>query len=181
MPINTDNLNAFVLPGGKVFVYSGILRVTRTESGLATVLGHEVAHNLAQHHGERQSAAIGSNILLYSMVFLLAPVGALFYPLQVFMGGLLDLMFERPMGRLQESEADYIGLMLMAEACYDPREAVGFWKRMASAAKQMNQGDIPEWISTHPSVRIYTQELCSGFGFLLRALSHSFFTVCCIS
>lgn len=144
-------MNAFVLPGGKVYVFDGIFRVTRTEDGLAAVLGHEIAHNLAQHFGERQSSAMGSNVLMYSLLALSYVVPPLFFAAAWFLPGMLDMMFQMPMSRVQESEADYIGLMIMAEACYDPRAAVDFWKRMDYVAK-MNRQDTPEWASTHPSV-----------------------------
>lgn len=140
--------NAFVLPGGKVFVHSGIIPLARNESGLAAVLGHEIAHNLANHIGERMSASIGTNILLYSILLLswATPVGL--FATSFFLGGALDVAFGRPMGRLQESEADHLGLMMMAEACYDPNEAVRFWGRMDKAQPLQP----PEWLSTHPSV-----------------------------
>ena len=140
--------NAFVLPGGKVFVYSGIMPLIRNESGLAAVLGHEIAHNLAEHIAERLSQSIGVNILLGSLLLLSVAIPGGLFVVQFFGGGLLDVLFSRPMNRLQESEADYIGLMMMAEACYDPREAVDFWKRM----DRQQQIQPPEWISTHPSV-----------------------------
>lgn len=139
--------NAFVLPGGKVFVFSGILPLARTDSALAAVLGHEIAHNVADHVGERMSAAIGTNIVLYSAMALVGFIG--FGPLLMHWLGsqVLDVAFGNPMSRLQESEADYIGLMMMAEACYDPADAVEFWQRMEAAKDQ----DVPEWLSTHPS------------------------------
>ncbi|KAI5926997.1 peptidase family M48-domain-containing protein [Camillea tinctor] len=137
--------NAFVLPGGKVFVFSGLIPIARNEHGLATVLGHEIAHNLAEHGGERMSSQIGVNILLYSAILLTG--GLAIFGTSFFGSAILDLLFSRPMGRRQESEADYIGLMMMAEACYDPRQAVGFWQRMERA----QQGEPPEWLSTHPS------------------------------
>ncbi|KAK2000264.1 peptidase family M48 [Colletotrichum falcatum] len=142
-------LNAFVLPGGKVFVYSGILRLTRNEDGLAAVLGHEIAHNLAEHAGERMSSSILANVLLGGLFAL----SGMFPPAIILAQylGLTDLVFTRPMSRVQESEADYIGLMLMAEACYDPREAVTFWKRMDAAAKRGHAEVAPELLSTHPS------------------------------
>ncbi|KAI0179117.1 hypothetical protein GGR52DRAFT_570017 [Hypoxylon sp. FL1284] len=140
-----NTANAFVLPGGKVFVFSGLLPIARNEHGLATVLGHEIAHNLAGHVAERMSGQIGINIMLYSLIFLTGGLAIL--GTQFIGGAVLDLLFSRPMGRMQESEADYIGLMMMAEACYDPREALGFWQRMERA----HQGEPPEWISTHPS------------------------------
>ncbi|KAI1126333.1 peptidase family M48-domain-containing protein [Nemania abortiva] len=137
--------NAFVLPGGKVFVYSGLIPIARNEHGLAAVLGHEIAHNLAQHVAERMSSQLGVNILLYSLISLTGGVGLL---VTTYLGhAMLDLVFSRPMGRRQEAEADYIGLMMMAEACYDPREALGFWERMRRA----QQEEPPEWMSTHPS------------------------------
>ncbi|KAF3058448.1 Mitochondrial metalloendopeptidase OMA1 [Daldinia childiae] len=137
--------NAFVLPGGKVFVFSGLIPIAGNDDGLATVLGHEIAHNLAGHVAERMSGQIGINILLYSLIFLTGGIAIL--GTQFIGSAVLDLLFSRPMGRMQESEADYIGLMMMAEACYDPREAIGFWKRMERA----QQGEPPEWLSTHPS------------------------------
>ena len=139
--------NAFVLPGGKVFVYSGIIGIAKNESGLATVLGHEIAHNLAQHMGEQMSSAIGINILLYSTIFLTALWGGALLGTQLFGGALLDYMFAKPMGRRQESEADYIGLMMMAESCYNPEAAAGLWSRM----EKEEQGAPPQFLSTHPS------------------------------
>lgn len=137
--------NAFVLPGGKVYVYSGLIPVARDEHGLAAVLGHEIAHNLAEHVAERMSSQLGANILLYSLITLTGGIGIL---VSTYLGNaVLDLVFSRPMGRRQEAEADYIGLMMMAEACYDPRAALGFWERM----KKMQQEEPPEWMSTHPS------------------------------
>ncbi|EFQ29076.1 peptidase family M48 [Colletotrichum graminicola] len=143
-------LNAFVLPGGKVFVHSGILRMTRNEDGLAAVLGHEIAHNLAQHVGERMSSSFASNLLLGGLVALsgwLPPAIILTHYLG---SGLMDYLFSRPMSRVQESEADYIGMMLMAEACYDPREAIAFWRRMDAEATR-EQTHVPDFLSTHPS------------------------------
>ncbi|KAL2190812.1 hypothetical protein L209DRAFT_747150 [Thermothelomyces heterothallicus CBS 203.75] len=139
--------NAFVLPGGKVYVFSGILGLARNDSGLATVLGHEVAHNLADHHGERLSQDIGASIVLWSLVILGGAFGLGPIIMHFFGSRFLDVAFGFPMSRLQESEADYIGLMMMAEACYDPREAVGFWARMERATGQ----EVPEWMSTHPT------------------------------
>ncbi|KAH8158268.1 hypothetical protein CIB48_g9969, partial [Xylaria polymorpha] len=140
---NPGVANAFVLPGGKVFVYSGLIPVARDEHGLAAVLGHEIAHNLARHTAERMSSQIGINILLYSLMTLSGGLLTGTYLGHI----LLDLVFSRPMGRLQEAEADYIGLMMMAEACYDPRAALGFWERM----KSITQEASPEWTSTHPA------------------------------
>ena len=146
--------NAFVLPGGKVFVYSGLIPIARNEDGLAAVLGHEIAHNLAGHVAERMSSQIGINVLLYSLIFLTGGIAIL--GTSVIGGTVLDLLFSRPMGRRQESEADYIGLMMMAEACYNPREALSFWERM----EKMHTEEPPEWMSTHPSVSSFDSPVC---------------------
>ncbi|KAI2640237.1 peptidase family M48-domain-containing protein [Xylaria nigripes] len=140
-----NTANAFVLPGGKVYVFSGLIPIARNEHGLAAVLGHEIAHNLAEHVAERMSSQLGINILLYSIIFLTGGIAV--FGTSYIGSSILDLIFSRPMGRRQESEADYIGLMMMAEACYDPRQALGFWERM----KWSQQGEPPEWLSTHPS------------------------------
>ena len=115
-----EQMNAFVLPGGKVFVFSGILPICAGEDGLAAVLGHEIAHNVAHHTGEKLS----------QMTYLI-PLGLLLtftfdIPGQ-FSQFLLDIAFEKPGSREMESEADYIGLLMMAKACYDPNAAVGLW------------------------------------------------------
>ncbi|KAK1253577.1 hypothetical protein MKX07_001654 [Trichoderma sp. CBMAI-0711] len=145
--------NAFVIPGGKVFVHSGILNVCRSEDALAAVLGHEIAHNTASHAAERLSAAWVGNLTAGSLFFLAGALpGLALFGLWNVIGGyyLQDLLFYLPMGRKQESEADYIGLMMMAEACYDPRQAVGFWQRMETI-QRMGGHEVPEMLSTHPS------------------------------
>ncbi|PHH62448.1 hypothetical protein CDD81_7095 [Ophiocordyceps australis] len=145
--------NAFVLPGGKVFIFSGLLDVCGSEDALATVLGHEMAHNTASHCAERLSAAWVGNITLGSLFFLVGSMpGLLMFSMWNLIGGyyLQDLVFYLPMGRKQESEADYIGLMMMAEACYDPRTAIGFWSRMQQLSQQAGF-ELPEMFSTHPT------------------------------
>ncbi|RYO92325.1 hypothetical protein DL766_001920 [Monosporascus sp. MC13-8B] len=159
--------NAFVLPGGKVFVFSGLIPIARNEDGLAAVLGHEIAHNLAEHVAERMSGSIGTNILLGSLVLLtggLAVIGT-----WAIGNWILGLLFERPMGRRQESEADYIGLMMMAEACYDPREALQFWKRM----ERQKQLEPPEWMSTHPSNHNRIQKITEWMPQALEKMQQS--------
>lgn len=151
--------NAFVLPGGKVFVFSGILPLARNDSGLATVLGHEIAHNLAQHVGERLSQDIGATIVLYSLVIMGGVFGLGPLIMHLFGSRLMDVAFGYPMSRLQESEADYIGLMMMAEACYDPAEAALFWARMERAAGM----EVPEWMSTHPTVS-FSKSYCGRYA-----------------
>ena len=137
---DAEQKNAFVLPGGKVFVFSGILPVCAGEDGLAAVLGHEIAHNVAHHAGEQLSrnAYIIPIALLISFNFDIS--GQL-------LRHLLNLAFELPGSRKMELEADYIGLLMMAQACYDPNAAVELWGRMAKAGKRAP----PQILSTHPA------------------------------
>ncbi|KAI9804103.1 MAG: hypothetical protein M1825_001505 [Sarcosagium campestre] len=132
--------NAFVLPGGKVFVFSGILPICQNDDGLATVLGHEIAHNVARHQAERQSQMIWLVIAMYGL--------AAFLGTPDFLNSLLvNLTIAQPGSRKQELEADHIGLLMMAQSCYDPDEAVRLWQRMSKAEKNAP----PQFLSTHPS------------------------------
>ncbi|AMM41196.1 Peptidase family M48 [Candidatus Desulfofervidus auxilii] len=141
--------NAFCLPGGKVFVYTGILKYTQDETGLATVLAHEIGHAIARHGAERMSmvlvaqvgeAALATVLKAHSettrQAFLIG------YGLGAQLGVLL------PYSRVQEYEADHLGLILMAKAGYDPRKAIAFWERMSQENKKKH---IPEFLSTHPT------------------------------
>jgi len=133
-----STVNAFALPGGKMAVYTGILPVAQTETGLAVVMGHEIGHVVARHGTERMTSSLGLDAVL-SFVNIgnyagLAQQG-------------LEMLVNRPFGRAQESEADEIGLVYMARAGYDPREAIAFWERMEALAGSSG----PEFLSTHPS------------------------------
>ncbi|KAK5137897.1 hypothetical protein LTR08_006666 [Meristemomyces frigidus] len=143
--IDSAEANAFVIPGGKVFVFKGILDVCGyAEDGVAAVLGHEIAHNVAHHAAERLST---SNIL-----GILATVGLVLVGLDPNFGGMLvNLAFTLPGSRQQEAEADYIGLLMMAEACYDPSAAMRLWGTMEAEEKMSGQGPPPAFLSTHPS------------------------------
>lgn len=141
--------NAFCLPGGKVAVYTGILPVTQTEAGLAVVIGHEVAHAIAKHGAERMSQglllSLGQESLAIAMRNKPAQTQAMV--LQAFgLGANVGAVL--PFGRKQESEADRIGLIYMAKAGYDPREAIAFWRRMEASSQG---GAPPEFLSTHPN------------------------------
>jgi predicted Zn-dependent protease len=143
--------NAFALPGGKVGVHTGILPITRDEAGLAAVMGHEVAHVAARHGGERISRqlaiagiATGLAITLHDedpRVRNLVVVG---FGLGTTLGAVL------PHSRMQESEADHIGLIYMARAGYPPDEAVGFWERFAEYNRKRGNRPSP-FLSTHPA------------------------------
>ena len=119
--IESPQVNAFCLPGGKMAVFTGILRVADNDDQLATVLAHEIAHALAHHSNERVTREQSGNV---------------------------NVLLEKRFDRQQESEADHIGLFLMPFAGYDPHEAVRFWQRMGQLSRG---GRIPEFLSDHPS------------------------------
>jgi len=147
--VENKEANAWCMPGGKVVVYSGLLPVAANDASLAVVMGHEIAHALAQHGNERISQALmqqlGGEALSVVMISKPALTRDIFlnaYGVGSTLGGTM------PFGRKQELEADRYGLILAALARYDPHEAISFWQSMAKA----NQGQQPpEWLSTHPS------------------------------
>jgi predicted Zn-dependent protease len=142
--------NAFALPGGKVAVYTGILPITRDEAGLAAVLGHEIAHVIARHGGERVSQQLLVNVGLEATMAALSrgnPATVQVVGSLLGAGAAVGVLL--PWSRTQESEADHIGLILMAKAGYDPRAARDLWIRMAEASK--GRGRPPEFLSTHLS------------------------------
>ncbi len=147
--VEGEEVNAWAMPGGKVVVYTGILPVAKDESGLATIMGHEIAHAVAKHGDERMSQALLAEMggLTLSTALAKQPAQTRELYMRVFgvgvqVGALL------PYSRTQESEADHLGLIFMAMAGYDPNKAVEFWQRMS----QMKGGQAPpEFLSTHPS------------------------------
>ncbi len=147
--VESPEANAWCMPGGKVVFYSGILPITANETGLAVVMGHEVAHAIAEHGNERMSQQLmtqmGGMALAVAMQDKPEQTQALW--LTAFgLGSQLGVLL--PYSRLHESEADKLGLIFMAMAGYDPNEAVAFWQRMAT----MKGGQAPpEFLSTHPS------------------------------
>jgi predicted Zn-dependent protease len=157
--VEDNQVNAWCMPGGKVVVYTGILPVTQDETGLAVVMGHEIAHAIAEHGNERMSQQllqqVGAVGLMVAMKDAPAETQALWlsvYGVGTTVGVIL------PYSRTQESEADHLGLIFMAMAGYDPYEAPQFWKRMA-ASKQ--GGSPPEFLSTHPSDQTRINDITS--------------------
>lgn len=146
--IRSDQANAFCLPGGKIAVFTGILPHAQTEAGLATVMGHEMAHAVARHGSQRllrtsltQTALMGAQFSMGDLDYqqrqlLMAALGA---------GAQYGVIL--PFSRDHESEADQMGLLYMARAGYDPRESIAFWQRMSEAESHQP----PEFASTHPS------------------------------
>lgn len=162
--VEDNQANAFALPGGKIAVYTGILPITKDDAGLAAVIGHEVGHVIARHSAERvsqQMVAQGLGGALVSGVLGTDPQTSA----QV--AGLFAQGLLLPWGRKQESEADHIGLILMAKAGYDPRAARDLWVRMAEASK--GQSRPPEFLSTHPSEATRIQQI---EGWLPEALKY---------
>lgn len=147
--IDSDQVNAWAMPGGKVAFYTGILPICQDEQGVAVVMGHEVAHAVAQHGNERMSqgliAQMGGLALAKALEDKPEQTQQLWmtaFGVGASVGAIL------PFSRLQESEADHLGLIFMAMAGYDPNTAVEFWQRMAA---EKGGGAPPEFLSTHPS------------------------------
>jgi predicted Zn-dependent protease len=137
--------NAFVLPGGKVFVLRNILPICGNDDGLATVLAHETAHQVNRHIAEKMS---------YSPIYM--ALGIVLYTItgsSAVNRIVLNALFQLPASREMEAEADYVGLMMMSKACFNPSEAVHMWERMSAYEKKMSRtgGQVPEFLSTHPA------------------------------
>lgn len=151
----SDQANAFALPGGKIGVYRGLLSVAENQDQLATVIGHEIAHVLADHSNERLSTTFATQAGLDLIQAISGAPSST--KEQIF--GLLGLGAQYgiilPFNRTQESEADLIGLDLMAKAGFDPRAAIPFWKNM----QEQGNGSPPEFLSTHPSGPSRIQDL----------------------
>ncbi len=154
--VNDKTINAWCMPGGKVVVYSGLLEVTQTETALAVVMGHEIAHAIARHGNERMSqqlmTQLGGVALGVALQNKSAETKAIFqtaYGVGTAVGVIL------PYSRLHETEADKLGLIFAAMAGYDPREAPRFWQRMAAKGG----AKVPEILSTHPSDETRIKEL----------------------
>jgi predicted Zn-dependent protease len=146
--IRSEQANAFALPGGYTAVYTGLLPIAENVDGLAVVMGHEVAHALAHHGAERMAQQnmqriVGAGVSISSGGMDVSSQRAI---MGVF-GGISQYGYALPFSRAHESEADYIGLLLVARACYDPREAPKLWERMGQGAG----ATPPEFSSTHPA------------------------------
>ncbi len=146
--IEKDVPNAFALPGGKVFVYEGLMDMTDSDDELATVIAHEIAHALARHGAERMSVQLGASMVGQAAGMALGlenPMVARTFQQAYGMASQVGVIL--PYSRTQEYEADHIGLILMAKGGYDPEAALGFWRKMM----ELDKGKAPPaWLSTHP-------------------------------
>ena len=149
--VDNDKIkNAWCMPGGKIAIYTGILKVTKDKHGLAAVMGHEIAHAVAKHSIERASRALILNVGTAALdIFSGGAISRTQRTTGVDVAGMLRTFgIDNPFGRKQETEADYLGLIFSSLAGYDIRESVKIWERM----KEANKGkEPPEWMSTHPS------------------------------
>jgi len=154
--VQSDQVNAFCLPGGKIIVYTGILPVANTDAALATVLGHEMAHATSRHGAQR---ALEQNLTQTAMMGVAGSLSDMDYEKQRAIMGAFGAGAQygvlMPFSRNHESEADHIGLIYMARAGYDPHESINFWKRM----EQSNSGQPPQFLSDHPSHGTRIQQL----------------------
>ena len=165
--IEDAQVNAFCLPGGKVAVYTGILPVARDDAGLAAVLGHEVAHAVARHGGERMSQQMAVQGGLAATQAALASRDPLVVQsVTALLGAGASVGVLLPWGRAQESEADHLGLIYMATAGYDPRASRDLWVRMSEGKGPLG---TPEFLSTHPSG---TTRIAQIDGWLPEALQY---------
>lgn len=155
--IDEETINAWAMPGGKVAFYTGILPICQDDAGVAVVMGHEVAHAIANHGGERMSQGLAQQLGGVALNVALQEQPQMTQQLAMTAFGLGSTVgYILPHSRLQESEADEIGLVFMAMAGYDPHEAPEFWKRMQ--AKEQGARP-PEFLSTHPAPETRIRDL----------------------
>jgi metalloendopeptidase OMA1, mitochondrial len=161
-----EMINAFALPDGKVAVYTGIFGPARDEAGLAVVLGHEVAHVLARHPAERMSQDLLLQVVGAGLGVALSKNPAVANQVLQVYGIGTGVGVALPFSRSQETEADRIGLILMAKAGYDPRVALDVWQRMQK--KEGGRDAPPEFLSTHPGYETRIEQLHSFLNEALR-------------
>lgn len=155
---DSNEANAFCLPGGKVGVYKGLMPIAQDENGLAVVIGHEVAHATARHGGERMTTQMGAQLGAQVAQILTGQASPATQALVQLAYGVGAQGTVLKFSRNQESEADHMGLIYMARAGYDPEHAIGFWQRF-SQFNEGRGGGGPEWLRTHPSDETRVQNI----------------------
>jgi predicted Zn-dependent protease len=154
--IDENTVNAWCMPGGKVVVYSGILPITKTEEGLAVVMGHEIAHAIARHGNERMSQGMVAQGITGAAAVAMREKPAMMQSILLGAVGAGSQVGMLAFGRNQESEADKLGMVFMAMAGYQPEEAIPFWGRMKAVG---GGGGTPEFMRTHPSEDIRIERI----------------------
>ncbi|XP_063154092.1 metalloendopeptidase OMA1, mitochondrial [Candoia aspera] len=152
--VEEPNINAFVLPNGQVFVFTGLLTAVSDINQLSFILGHEIAHAILGHAAEKASLMHFLDffsIILLTIIWAICPRDSLAVISQWIQGRIQELLFDRPYSRTLEAEADKVGLQFAAKACIDVRASSVFWQQMELAEILQNQPKLPEWLSTHPS------------------------------
>ena len=156
--VENKEANAWCMPGGKVMVYTGILPFAQNDTGLAVVMGHEIAHAVAKHSNERMSQALVAQLGGQALGMALKQEPQKTQQIWMTLFGVgVQLGAVLPYNRLQEAEADRLGLIFMAMAGYDPNASIGFWQRMS----QSGGAKPPEFLSTHPSDKNRIQKIRS--------------------
>lgn len=163
--IEKDTVNAFCLPGGKVFVYTSILDLTTSNDELAAVMGHEIAHALLRHGGERMSVALmtqmGGQAASIALGSTVSPAASQIFGQAYGVGAQVGVML--PHSRSQESEADEVGMILAAKAGYEPSGALSLWRKMDAYAKSKGQ-NVPGFLSTHPTTEDRMEAIQAKMG-----------------
>ena len=163
--VDDPTLNAWCMPGGKVVFYTGILPICKDDEGIAVVMGHEVAHAVAQHGNERMSQGLVTQLGGIGLALAIKDKPAEtqnIFSTAYGLGSPFAVIL--PFSRKHESEADYVGVLLAADAGYDPRESIKNWQRMA----QMSQGAPPEFMSTHPNPESRINKLQERMSYALN-------------
>ncbi|XP_009681594.2 metalloendopeptidase OMA1, mitochondrial isoform X1 [Struthio camelus] len=152
--VEEPGVNAFVLPNGQVFVFTGLLNAVSDIHQLSFILGHEIAHAVLEHAAEKASLVHFLDFLsliFLTMIWAICPRDSLAVVGQWIQGKLQEFIFDRPYSRTLEAEADKVGLQFAAKACVDVRASSVFWQQMELAETIQGQPKLPEWLSTHPS------------------------------
>ncbi|PFX30818.1 metalloendopeptidase OMA1, mitochondrial-like [Stylophora pistillata] len=153
--VNCDDMNAFVLPNGQIFMFSGMLKVLPNDDSLATILGHEMSHAILQHGAEQVSLCGFINmfiVIVLALLWALLPTEAAIFA-HWFQNRILSIFLHLPYSRKLEEEADEVGMNMAAKACFDVRESPRFWRRLANTQNEMDEPELLKWLSTHPKHR----------------------------